>query len=57
MVNALLGKDEIAEFINQYSKRAKSIDMQELATYSAYKAKTESQQIKKFHTFMKDDLT
>ena len=60
MVNALLGKDEIAEFINQYSKYAKSVDLQkyqELATYSAYKAKTESQQIKKFHTFMKDDLT
>jgi rubrerythrin len=60
MVNALLGKDEIAEFINQYSKYAKQADFQkyqELATYSAYKAKTESQQVKKFHTFMKDDLT
>lgn len=60
MVNALLGKDEIAEFINQYSKFAKDSGLnkyQDLATYSAYKAKTESQQIKKFHTFMKDDLT
>lgn len=60
MVNALLGKDEIAEFINQYQKFAKGADLQkyqELSTYSAYKAKTEQQQIKKFHTFMKDDLT
>ena len=60
MVNALLGKDEIAEFINQYQKFAKGQGLskyQDLATYSTYKAKTESQQIKKFHTFMKDDLT
>lgn len=59
-VNAVLGKDELAEFINQYSKYAKQVDLQnfqELATYTAYKNKTESDQVKKFHTFMKDDLT
>jgi hypothetical protein len=28
MVNAVLGKDEIAEFINQYSNLLKTVDMQ-----------------------------
>ena len=60
MVNAVLGKDEIAEFINQYSNLLKTVDMQnyqELQTYTEYKNKTEQQAVKKFHTFMKDDLT